>query len=227
MINALRRSGISDVYVHRDARTLRPTQALDGTIAYCVEEMNPQDQKQRFTIWTLGGPNQFPTQIQTGSQPAISPDGRHIAYIGPDGNLWVVNVDGSQATQLTAGADKILERFKESLSAEEGQRYDAFVKEFGFAEKMPYSFPSWSKDGQHIAFTAMDGSDSTGRPNEDIWLMNVDGSSKRQLTTNGSIDRYPLLSPDGKWVYFMSNRGGHWAIWRIPAEEAGAATNGN
>ncbi len=222
MINAQRRSGISDVYVHREARTLRPTQAEDGTIAFCAEESNPVDLRQRFTIWTLGGPNQFPTQIQIGSQPAISPDGKHIAYIGPDGNLWVVNSDGTQATQLTFGADKILERYKASLDPEEAARYQGFIVKFGFAEKMAFSFPSWSKDGHKIAYTGMEGSDSTGRPNEDIWMMEVDGSNKRQLTTNGSIDRYPLISPDSRWIYFMSNRGGRWAIWRVPAQEATA-----
>jgi dipeptidyl aminopeptidase/acylaminoacyl peptidase len=218
-ISALHRSGVSDIYVHRDARLMHPTQAKDGTIAYCVEEPNPQDPKKRFTLWTLGGPNQFPTQIQTGSQPSISPDGKRIAYIGADENLWVVNTDGSQATQLTFGADKILDRYKASLSPEERARYERFVNDFGFPEKKPFSYPSWSADGHTIVYAGMEGSDSTGRPNEDIWIMDFDGSNKRQLTTNGSIDRYPLLSPDGKWVYFMSNRGGHWAIWRIPTPE--------
>ncbi|HEX5399590.1 MAG TPA: hypothetical protein VFY06_11145, partial [Verrucomicrobiae bacterium] len=94
---------------------------------------------------------------------------------------------------------------------------EAFLSNFGFAEKTPFSYPAWSADGSGIVYTAMEGSDSTGRPNEDIWFMNFDGSNKQQLTTNGSIDRYPLLSPDRKWVYFMSNRGGRWAIWRIAA----------
>jgi len=225
LISAVRRSGISDVYVHRDARMLRPTQAADdSTIAFCVEEPNPVDVKQRFTIWTLGGPNQFPTQIQVGSQPAISPDGKRIAYIGPDANLWVVNTDGALPTQLTFGAEKVLERYRANLSPKELQRFEAFVREYGSAEKMPFSLPSWSKDGRRIVYTAMEGSDSTGRPNEDIWIMDYDGSNRRQLTTNGSIDRYPLLSPDGKWVYFMSNRGGHWAIWRIPTQEETSST---
>jgi hypothetical protein len=224
MISALRRSGISDIYVHRDARILRPTQAQDGTIAFAVDEPNPIDQKQRFTIWTIGGPNQFPTQIAVGNQPAISPDGKRIAYIGADGNLWVVNTDGSAATQLSSGADQILERYKQSLAAEELARYESFMRELGFPEKMPFSYPSWSKDGKLILYTAMEGSDPNGRPNEDIWVMSYDHSNIRQLTTNGSIDRYPLLSPDGKWCYFMSNRGGRWAIWRIPGPEQRTAT---
>jgi hypothetical protein len=88
-----------------DARILRPTQALDVTISFAVDEPNPIDAKQRFTIWTLGGANQFPTQIQIGSQPAISPDGKQIAFIGKDDNVWVVNTDGSQATELTTDAE--------------------------------------------------------------------------------------------------------------------------
>ncbi|HWN93650.1 MAG TPA: hypothetical protein VNT99_01345 [Methylomirabilota bacterium] len=219
LISAHRRSGISDIYVHRDARILRPTQAQDGTVAFAVDEPNPIDQKQRFTIWTIGGPNQFPTQIAVGNQPAISPDGKRIAYIGADGNLWVVNTDGSAATQLSSGADQILDRYKKSLNAEELARYESFVRELGFPEKMPFSYPSWSKDGKLILYTAMEGSDPNGRPNEDIWVMSYDHSNIKQLTTNGSIDRYPLLSPDGRWCYFMSNRGGRWAIWRIPGPE--------
>jgi hypothetical protein len=135
-----------------------------------------------------------------------------------------VNTDGALPTQLTFGAEKVLERYRANLSPKELQRFEAFVREYGSAEKMPFSLPSWSKDGRRIVYTAMEGSDSTGRPNEDIWIMDYDGSNRRQLTTNGSIDRYPLLSPDGKWVYFMSNRGGHWAIWRIPTQEETSST---
>ncbi|MDB6057360.1 MAG: transcriptional regulatory protein-like protein [Verrucomicrobiales bacterium] len=219
-INSMRRSGISDVFTHRDARMLRPTQADDGqTMSFCIDEPRPIDVKQRFTIWTLGGANQFPTEIQTGSHPCISPDGKRIAYIGPDGNLFVSKVDGSQTTQLTFTADKILENYKKSLSVTEARIFDFNLKEYGAPEKMPYSWPSWSRDSKRIVYTGMEGTDSTGRPNEDIWIMDYDGSNRRQLTTNGSIDRFPQISPDNKWVYFVSNRGGSWAIWRVPTQE--------
>ncbi len=217
--SALERTGISDVLVDaRGARLLRPTQAKNGIIAFAVEDPNPANSAQRFTIWTMGGPNRFPTQLQLGNQPAISPDGTRIAYIGADGNVWVVNTDGSRATQLTFGSDKIVERYRSSLSPEELRRYDWFVTEFGMPEKRPFSYPSWSADAQYIVYTGMEGSDPTGRPNEDIWIMRFDGSGRKQLTTNGSSDRYPLMSPDGKLLYFMSNRGGRWAIWRISLE---------
>jgi len=47
-------------------------------------------------------------------------------------------------------------------------------------------------------------------------MMRADGTSVRQLTTNGSVDDYPVVSPDQKYVYFVSNRGFKEGIWRIP-----------
>lgn len=224
MLNWRERTGIMNVYLdNREGRALRPTQSKDGTISFCLEVPKPQDIRQRYTIWTLGGPNRYPTLIGTGSQPAISPDGKRIAYIGHDGNLWVINSDGTQATQLTFEAGEIMRRYKESLSAEELKWYEQLVAELGVPEKQPYSFPSWSADGRYIVYTAMEGNDPSGRPNEEVWMMQFDGTNKRQLTTNGSIDRHPLLSPDSKYIYFMSNRGGQWAIWRIQSPDQGLA----
>ena len=45
------------------------------------------------------------------------------------------------------------------------------------------------------------------------------GGSPRQLTTNGSADTYPLMSPSGRYIYFLSNRGGRWAIWSLRVQQ--------
>ncbi len=217
------RGGIANIYVDtRDAMALKPTQSKDGTIAFALRPYGaPRDETQ---IWTLGGVNSFPTQIARGTFPQISPYGDRIAYVGVDGNLWVVNVDGSNQTQLTFEAERILERFYESLNDDEKAEFD-FMIECGIQPIFPYRAPSWSPDGEYILFTAMEGTDPTSRHNEDIWFMRYDGSGKQQLTTNGSADRFPLLSPDMKWVYFMSNRGERWAVWRMEAPSMALSTS--
>ena len=44
----------------------------------------------------------------------------------------------------------------------------------------------------------------------------ADGSNPTQLT-NGAVDRYPVCSPDGKWVYYCDPGGPHYAM-RAPLE---------
>ena len=72
-----------------------------------------------------------------------------------------------------------------------------------------YSAPSWSPDGQHIAF----GFERDGRAK--IYVMGSDGSNPRRLTeTDHSADyRSPSWSPDGRYIAFESNRDGDWGIY--------------
>ena len=195
-INAGGRSGISNICVeHRDALCLRPTQAADGTIAFGVHPTGGGGGTSQ--VWTVGGENEFPTQIMKGLQPAISPDGKRIAYIGEKGDLWVSDGNGTNQTQLTFEAKRIAEDYRKSLDARETDLLAGFARNDIPTIIRPYSYPSWSSDGRHIVYTGMEGNDPTGRPNEDVWIMKPDGSDKQQLTTNGSVDRYPLVSPEG------------------------------
>ncbi len=136
-------------------------------------------------VWTLGGKNQYPTQCHEGSQPQVSPDGQSIAYIGPDNKLWVIPVDAQTPVQLTTNPET--------------------------AEREP----AWSPDGRYVIYVSNEGKDDTGTPNNDIWMMRADGTDRRQLTTNGSDDVSPIVDPRGRWIYFVSNRGYKWGIWRF------------
>ena len=71
------------------------------------------------------------------------------------------------------------------------------------------SHPSWSPDGKQIVFH----SDRDG--NQEIYLMNADGSNIRRLTNNPSIDRGPFWSPDGKKIGFHSDRTGDLDIYTM------------
>jgi Tol biopolymer transport system component len=69
------------------------------------------------------------------------------------------------------------------------------------------SHPSWSADGQRMAFNA-------GSPTaSDIYLINVDGSGLRKITSGSRANFYPTWSPDGSRLAFSSNRDGDWDIY--------------
>ncbi len=73
--------------------------------------------------------------------------------------------------------------------------------------------PVFSPDGQSLAFVA----NHTG--NDEIWLMNQDGSNQRQVTYNEwQWDKHPSFSPDGQRIAFYSNRSGPRQIWAMNAD---------
>ena len=139
-------------------------------------------------IWSMEAG--FPTQLREGDQPCISPDAKKIIFVRKDKTssrkqLWLMNSEGGEETQLTANLD-----------------YDAID-------------PRWSPDGKWIAFAADEGLDSERNHNFDVWVMDSEGGQKTQLTTNGSRDDSPCWDHTGSYIYFRSNRGGFWNIWRF------------
>jgi dipeptidyl aminopeptidase/acylaminoacyl peptidase len=209
-----RGGGIQDIYTDRTrgGRVANITQGSNGLTAFCLYPQGSDPQ-----IWTIGGENGFPTELGQGVNPAISPDGSRIAFVR-DGDIYVMNSDGTGATQLTFDAGQILRRTDEFLTA----NGDVVERTLWSAQRKYFqanSSPSWSPDGNAIAFTSSRSVDADGRPNEDIYIVQLAGGEPRQLTTNRSTDRTPVFSPDGQSLYFVSNRGGNWAIWRTPVAD--------
>jgi Tol biopolymer transport system component/DNA-binding winged helix-turn-helix (wHTH) protein len=52
----------------------------------------------------------------------------------------------------------------------------------------------------------------------DIWTINSDGSEQRQLTSSSFHDFSPRVSPDGRYIFFASNRTGANHVWRMNAD---------
>ncbi|MCH7527186.1 MAG: PD40 domain-containing protein [Planctomycetes bacterium] len=78
--------------------------------------------------------------------------------------------------------------------------------------------PSWSRDGQWIAYTTVsDTSENTsdfggGYEVADIWVIDADGGSRVRLTDGYTGNFGPAWSPDGR-LFFTSSRSGHENIW--------------
>jgi Tol biopolymer transport system component len=73
--------------------------------------------------------------------------------------------------------------------------------------------PVWSPDGTKIAYEA---EGVKGKP--DIYVMNADGSDRRQLTHHRARDENPDWSPDGTQIAFYSERPGNAEIYVMNAD---------
>jgi Tol biopolymer transport system component len=69
-----------------------------------------------------------------------------------------------------------------------------------------------SPDGQSIAYT------TGGGAQEDLFIAAANGTRVRQLTNDPAKDRSAVWSPDGRTLYFYSNRDGAYRIWSIRAD---------
>jgi DNA-binding winged helix-turn-helix (wHTH) protein len=68
--------------------------------------------------------------------------------------------------------------------------------------------PRWSPDGKQIAF------DAPCDQGTCVFVAPIDRSSPARQLEEG---RVPSFSRDGKWIYFASDRGDHWQVWKIRA----------
>ncbi len=83
------------------------------------------------------------------------------------------------------------------------------------AEPQGYRSPKISPDGKKVALTASIGG------NADIWIWDFARRTLTRLTFHEAADGYPLWSPDGKRITFLSGRdNSYWAYWK-PADGTG------
>ncbi len=74
--------------------------------------------------------------------------------------------------------------------------------------------PSWSPNGNRIAFWSV----SDGKLPH-IATVPADGG-QRVTVADGEFSNWnPVWSPDGKFIYFASDRGGNMNLWRVPVDE--------
>ena len=79
--------------------------------------------------------------------------------------------------------------------------------------------PSWSPDGEHIAFTSTrDGTFGIRGPDFEICVMDANGTNQRNLTNNLHQETDPTWSPNGKHIAYASTKDRNFEIYVMDAD---------
>jgi TolB protein len=78
--------------------------------------------------------------------------------------------------------------------------------------------PSWSPNGQFLAFAWVRHYGPGAPGASDIYIMDVASKQWTQLTHDGGRNDFPSWSPDGRHIVFQSNRTGKVQIWTMLAD---------
>ncbi len=156
--------------------------------------------------------------------PNWSPDGAYL-LVNSEGRLWKLPVVGGPLEPVATGAvnrinnDHGISPDGKWFVISAGHMY--LVPSTGGEPKQitsatPSYYHGWSPDGATLAYCARRDN------NFDIYGISREGGPERRLTSHIGYDDGPDYTPDGRWIYFNSDRSGSWDIWRMPATGAGA-----
>ena len=136
----------------------------------------------------------------------LEPDAQDVAVVDLDGNpvAQIPNVP-EDAYALSVSPDRTTVAFVTSEGTFQPQIATILVDGTGLRilpTDVPATTPAWSPDGDRIVFVG------TVDFQDDVFVMEADGSSVRRVTTDDADEIYPRWSPDGETIVY-TNVGDH------------------
>ncbi len=145
-----------------------------------------------YSIWSMNKNTSITTQYVEGSSPEFIP-GEKMLFTKSNtqtnqGEIWMIDLKSGQETMI----------LRDNLRG--------------------FSTPKISPDGKKILCVGSTSGTKPAESNLNIFSINVDGTGFQQLTFHPGNDTSPCWAPDGKSIYFLSQRGnekGSFNIWSI------------
>ena len=139
----------------------------------------------------------------SGYDPAWSPDGKQIVFSDGDGQDPYSRVPPAHLWVVPAGGGEVRQLTHDGDAVQ----------------------PRWSPSGRRIAFWGL----KEGGGQRDIWTIPADAQGEPvrvAVTSDPTMDWNPVWSPDGRSLYFASERGGSANLWRVAIDEASGRPRG-
>jgi Tol biopolymer transport system component len=160
---------------------------------------------------------------------SYSPDGKQIVFCSNRSGeknleLYIMDADGKNVRQLTKAPQcynggpffspdgkqvifrsdrKKKDQLQLYVINTDGTGERALTDDLNWVQWGPY----WYRDGKHIIYAGADHA-VPGRPNYDLYWMNIETGKKVRITHAPGADVLPVFSPDGKKLMWTSTRDG-------------------
>ncbi len=172
-------------------------------------------------------------EVERFLHPAISPDGKQVAVSIADAtgsrDIWIFDQAGHKTRLTFDPATEANPRWSSDgkkvfyssdrkgqnhiyAKAADGSGAEETVLETGGITEVPYGI---SADGRYLAYHQQDPARKTG--GSDIWVLPLFGDRKPfPIVATQFAEFLPTISPDGKWMAYVSNETSLYQVYLTP-----------